>query len=173
MENQNNKDSKIISKSVVMNKKSLGIGAFILIIAFTTALISLGLQALTGGLVSLILFLISLLFLISIECLSINENTLRFYKDYFLFKTGDYYNINNFTGIQIIYKIEVPKQNSNKGTVTNWHPVQYKSYYVQLISSFKHNLIIREFSDFKKASEFQRKISMITNLPIIEKERIK
>ncbi|HAN77033.1 MAG TPA: hypothetical protein DCQ31_04275, partial [Bacteroidales bacterium] len=83
MENQNNKDSKIISKSVVMNKKSLGIGAFILIIAFTTALISLGLQALTGGLVSLILFLISLLFLISIECLSINENTLRFYKDYF------------------------------------------------------------------------------------------
>ncbi|OQA97245.1 MAG: hypothetical protein BWY22_01413 [Bacteroidetes bacterium ADurb.Bin217] len=166
-------NSVLKEKTLTLNGSALGLGMLFSLIGLLSIMVGYGIQTISIFLSGLLFLLIGLFGMISIECFELDSHkrTIRLFKEYFIFKPGKSFHLDNFNTIKIIFEISVPKQNKTNTTLTaasaTWNTTQFKSFDIYLVGN-ENEIKIKHFVDAKKANEFLKKLSSLTGLPIEE-----
>jgi hypothetical protein len=170
-------NKNVTLRTLTLNGPALGLGMLFSLVGLLCTFAGFGTQNINLIFFSLIFFCIGFLGMITIECLvlDVENNTLKLYTDYFVFKPGKLYKLDKFSGIKIIYEFDSIKQNKINPTLmaasATWNPTQFKSFDIYLIGVNEDEVKIKHFADIKKAKEFQNLISNLTGYTILEASR--
>lgn len=115
---------------------------------------------------ALILISVGLILLLAFEGVLIDypNRKIRHYKDFFLFKIGEWQSIQDYNEIKIFYSKQV-----KSGGRFNWNATQFVNYKVCFINSKGNRLFLKNCSGPDEAKILMKKISIKLNLIYTDK----
>jgi hypothetical protein len=159
------KNTETLQKTVTLNGPAMGLGVFIMIIGFACIFVSIGMSNFKALLLGIGLLLVAAILMLSIDGIAYDKtnNSLRLYKDYLLFTTGDWVSLLEYDSVSVYFQIDQPITRP----FTN-DDIQYKTYSVFLTADFGKKFLIKDYGDYNAAKKLQVLLCQKTGLAFVD-----